>query len=209
MDLKESIHNELVNLYKTKELTVEERFNNYFGDKDLNENIEDLGYFILKESYNDNSINEQFGSFITGLFGNLGGNIEQQLKEWLIGKAMDWFVKDFFVKVGGGDSAMYNSIKKYVQITFAEMAFTEMVSTLTDCGKVSKLMIYGLFEYILDIMLSKLSLDGVIVDTIRQELDRTFIEESGLAEKIASFVSDTICGKSESIREKIKNLSFS
>jgi hypothetical protein len=209
MDLKESIHNELVNLYKTKELTVEERFNNYFGDKDLNENIEDLGYFILKESYIDNTINEGLGSFITGLFGNLGGNVEQQLKEWLIGKAMDWFVKGFFVKVGGEDSAMYESIKKYVQITFAEMPFTEMVSTLTDCDKVSKLMIYGLFEYILDAMLSKLSLDGVIVDTIRQELDRTFIEESELAEKIASFVGDTICGKSNSIREKIKNLSFS
>jgi hypothetical protein len=209
MDLKESIHNELVNLYKTKELTIEERFNNYFGDKDLNENIEDLGYFILKESYNDNTINEGLGSFISGLFGNLGGNVEQQLKEWAIGKAMDWFVKPFFNKVGGEDSGMYESIKKYVQITFAEMPFTEMVSTLSDCDKVTKLMTYGLFEYLLDNMLSKLRLDGVIVDNIRQELDRKFIEESGLAEKISSLVSGTICGKSESIREKLKNLSFS
>lgn len=213
MDLRESIHNELVNLYKTKELTVEERFNNYFEGKDLSENIDDLGMFILKEAYHNNTLNEGafegVSSFITGLFGNLGGNVEQQLKEWLIGKAMDWFVKDFFVKVGGEDSAMYESIKRYVQITFAEMPFTEMVSTLTDCDKVSKLMIYGLFEYILDAMLSKLSLDGIIVDTIRQELDRTFIEDSGLAEKISSFVSDTICGKSNSIKEKLRNLSFS
>ena len=209
MDLRESIHNELVNLYKTKELTVEERFNNYFEGKDLSENIDDLGMFILKEAYHNNTLNEGLFDFLGGLFGNLGGNVEQQLKEWVIGKAMDWFVKPFLGKIGGEDSGMYENIKKYVQITFAEMPFTEVVSTITDCDKMIQLMTYGLFEYLLDTMMSKVGLDGVMVDTIRQELDRAFIEDSGLANRVAGIVSGTVCGKSDAIKEKLKDLSFS
>lgn len=209
MDLRESIHNELVNLYKTKELTVEERFNNYFEGKDLSENIDDLGMFILKEAYHNNTLNEGLFDFLGGLFGNLGGNVEQQLKEWVIGKAMDWFVKPFLGKIGGEDSGMYENIKKYVQITFAEMPFTEIVSTITDCDKMIQLMTYGLFEYLLDAMMSKVGLDGVMVDTIRQELDRAFIEDSSLANRIAGIVSGAVCGKSDAIKEKLKDLSFS
>lgn len=206
MDLRESIHNELVNLYKTKELTLEERFNNYFEGKDLSENIDDLGMFILKEAYHNNTLNE---SFLGGLFGNLGDNIKQQLKEWIIGKAMDWFVKPFLGKIGGEDSGFYENIKKYIQVTFAEMPFSEVVSTITNCDKMMPLLTYGLFEYLLDVMLSKVGLDGVMVDTIRQELDRAFIEDSAIANKISDIAKDTLCGKSDAIKEKIKDLSFS
>lgn len=207
MNLRESLHNELVNVYNTKNETLEERYNRYFEGKTFtNESeIESLGYFIIRESYHNKTLNEGFLDFFGGLFTNLGGNVEQQLKEWVIGKAMDWFLKPFIGKIGGEDGQMYEKIKKYMQITFAEMPFTQIVSTITNCDKMTQLMTYGLFEYLLDSMLSKLNLDGVIVDNIRQELDRTFIEQSDLANKIASMVSGVVCGTSEKLSSKLKD----
>lgn len=210
MELRESIHNELINIYQSKNETIQERYDRYFKGKDITteSDVEQLGYFFLKESYENKTLNE---NFFTNLFSNFGGNVEQQLKEWMIGKAMDWFVKPFLGKIGGQDGQMYENIKKYVQITFAEMPFTEIVSTVTDCEKMIRLMTYGLFEYLLDKMLTNLNLDGVIVDNIRQELDRTFIEQSGIANKIASVVDNVVCGKSQSLKDRLSgfDLDFS
>lgn len=207
MNLREALHNELVDVYQRKNETSQDRFNKYFSGKTFTteSEIESLGYFILREQYHNNTINEGLGDFISGLFGNLGGNVEQQLKEWLIGKGMDWFVKPFFNKVGGEDSAMYENIKKYVQVTFAEMPFSEVLSTMSDCSKMSKLMTFGLFEYLLDTMISKVGLSGPIVDNIRQELDRSFIENSALANKVASIAEDVVCGKSDSLKDRLKD----
>lgn len=207
MKLRESLHNELVNVYNSKNETIEDRYQKYFGGKTLTteSEIESLGYFILRESYHNTTLNEGLSDFFGGLFSNLGGNVEQQLKEWLIGKAMDIFLKRFIGKIGGEDGQMYEKIKKYMQITFAEMPFTQIVSTITNCEKMTQLMTYGFFEYLLDSMLSKLNLDGVLVDNIRQELDRTFIEQSELANKIASMVSGVVCGVSEKLSSKLKD----
>ena len=112
MNLREALHSELVDVYQRKNETSQDRFNKYFSGKTFTteSEIESLGYFILREQYHNKTLNE---NFFTNLFSNFGGNVEQQLKEWLIGKGMDWFVKPFFNKVGGEDSRMYENIKKY------------------------------------------------------------------------------------------------
>lgn len=204
MNLREALHSELVDVYQRKNETSQDRFNKYFSGKTFTteSEIESLGYFILREQYHNKTLNE---NFFTNLFSNFGGNVEQQLKEWLIGKGMDWFVKPFFNKVGGEDSRMYENIKKYVQVTFAEIPFSEVLSTMSDCTKMSKLMTFGLFEYLLDTMITKVGLSGAIVDNIRQELDRSFVENSALVNKVASIAEDVVCGKSDSLKDKLKD----
>ena len=66
-------------------------------------------------------------------------------------------------------------------------------------------MTFGLFEYLLDTMISKVGLSGPIVDNIRQELDRSFIENSALVNKIASIAEDVVCGKSDSLKDRLKD----
>tara|TARA_R110000803_G_scaffold129867_11_gene197220 strand:+ start:6262 stop:6906 length:645 start_codon:yes stop_codon:yes gene_type:complete len=207
MKLKESIHNQLVNLYDTKNSTLEERYSKLFGETELTEqHIEPLGYFILRESFNNDSLNEGFGDFFTGLFSNFGGNVQEQLKEWVIGKVMDWFVKPFIGKIGGEDGAMYENIKRYMQVTFADMPFTEIISTITNCTKVTKLLILGMFEFMLDKMLSSFSFDSVIMDNIRQQLDKSFIEDSALINRITDIADDVVCSRTSSLKDKLKDM---
>lgn len=216
MNLRESLHKELINVYNSKTETVEDRYNKVFeGITFTNENeIEMLGNFILNEAFKserleEGVLEEGIFDFFGNLIGGLGGNVTEQLKEWLIGKLMDWFVKPFLGKIGGADGQMYEEIKRYVQVTFAEMPFTEIVSTVTDCDKMTRLMTYGLFEYLLNKMLLSLNLDGIIVDTIRQELDKTFIEQSAIANKIATIVGDTVCGNADKIKSNLADIDFS
>ena len=210
MKLKESIHNQLVNLYDTKNSTLEERYSKLFGETELTEqHIEPLGYFILRESFNNDSLNEGFGDFFTGLFSNFGGNVQEQLKEWVIGKAMDWFVKPFLGEIGGKDGengAFYENLKRYVQVTFADMPFMDIVSTIQDCNKMTKLLILGMFEFMLDKMLSNLSFDSVIMDNIRQQLDKSFIEDSELINKITLSIGGALCDRSSSLKDKLKDM---
>ena len=207
MKLKESIHNQLVNLYDTKNSTLEERYSKLFGETELTEqHIEPLGYFILRESFNNDSLNEGFGDFFTGLFSNFGGNVQEQLKEWVIGKVMDWFVKPFIGKIGGEDGAMYENIKRYMQVTFADMPFTEIISTITNCTKVTKLLILGMFEFMLDKMLSSFSFDSVIMDNIRQLLDKSFIEDSALINRITDIADDVVCSRTSNLKDKLKDM---
>lgn len=207
MKLKESIHNQLVNLYDTKNSTLEERYSKLFGETELTEqHIEPLGYFILRESFNNDSLNEGFGDFFTGLFSNFGGNVQEQLKEWVIGKVMDWFVKPFIGKIGGEDGAMYENIKRYMQVTFADMPFTEIISTITNCTKVTKLLILGMFEFMLDKMLSSFSFDSVIMDNIRQQLDKSFIEDSALINRITDIADDVVCSRTSNLKDKLKDM---
>jgi len=162
---------------------------------------------MLRESFNnDNNLNEGLFDFFGGLFKNFGGNVEEQLKEWVIGKAMDWFVKPFLGQIGGEDGTMYENIKKYVQVTFADMPFTQIVSTITDCNKMTKLLILGMFEFMLDKMLSNLSFDSVIMDNIRQQLDKSFIEDSELINKITLSIGDAICGNTGALKDKLSDM---
>ena len=208
MELKESIHKSLVKLYDSKTSTVEERYKKMFGDVVITEqHIEPLGYFMLRESFNnDNNLNEGLFDFFGGLFKNFGGNVEEQLKEWVIGKAMDWFVKPLLGKIGGEDGAMYENIKKYVQVTFADMPFTQIVSTITNCSKMTKLLILGMFEFMLDKMLTNLSFDSVIMDNIRQQLDKSFIEDSSLINKLTDMVDDVVCSKTSNLKDKLSDM---
>lgn len=206
MKLREAIHSELVDLYNKKNSTIEQRFNNEF--KDINEsnvNIDKLGTFILRESFNgEDNLNEGLFDFFGNLLGGLGGNVSEQLKEWAIGKVMDWFVKPLVTKLGA-DEGLYSSLRTYVQVTFADIPLMEIMSTITNCAKMTKILVLGFFEFVLTSMLSKLKLDSVFIDTIRQELDKSFIENSAFINKISMKVSDVVCGAADGLKNNIAN----
>lgn len=211
MNLRESIHNELLNVYSEKNTTIEERYEKFFGGREITteQDIELLGYYILHETFRAQKLEEGLWdtatNFLGGLFSNFGGNVKEQLKEWLIGKLMDWFVKPFIGKIGGEDGQLYESIKQYIQVTFADMPFTDIVSTITDCSKMTKLLILGLFEYMIVKMLGSLNLDSVIIDNMRQQLDKVLIEDSAMVNKLTDMVDEFVCSKTGSIKDKLKD----
>ena len=226
MNLKESIKKELLAKYEAKNTTIEERFKKHFSDLDLTKELSEsdvkkLGNFILLEVYNqEGEINEGLfsgiTSFIGGLFGNLGGNVTEQLKEWLVGWVLDKTVGKIFnattVNAETGEvtyTPFYNMFRSTVKNTLAELSFGELIEVATDCDKLTKHLTLGFTEAMLEEMLGKLNLDGVIVDNIRQELDKTFIENSTFINKLAGSISKYVCGATESIRNSVNNFSSS
>ena len=162
---------------------------------------------MLRETINnEGQLNEGIFDFFGNLFGGLGGNIGEQLKEWAIGKVLDWMVKPVVVNLMGANQEFYNHIKKFIQVTFADIPLGEVMSTITDCTKMTKIMILGFSEFMLATVIEKLSLTGVIADTLRQELDKTFIEGSdfitGVTEKVAAYV----CPIADQLRDNVSKM---
>ena len=67
-------------------------------------------------------------------------------------------------------------------------------------------LILGMFEFMLDKMLSNLSFDSVIMDNIRQQLDKSFIEDSELINKITLSIGDAICGNTGALKDKLSDM---
>ena len=55
-------------------------------------------------------------------------------------------------------------------------------------------------------MLTNLSFDSVIMDNIRQQLDKSFIEDSSLINKLTDMVDDVVCSKTSNLKDKLSDM---
>lgn len=201
MEIKNLLHEELVSLYNEKNVSYRDIYKEKFAGKEINEsNIGEFTVFLIKADENS-TINEGIGSFIKGLFTNMPSNVEEQVKEWAIGKILDTLAKPVLTRFLKVSDASYMELRDYLKVTFAEMPLKDLVQVVRSCDRMVTLLINGIFEYIIKKAIDATGFQGIFADNIRQQLDKSFVEGSPMFNNIAETIKSSVCSFTDNISD--------
>jgi hypothetical protein len=201
MEIRNLLHEELVNLYNEKNVSYRDIYKEKFAGVKIDEsNIGEFTAFLIKADEHA-QINEGIGSFIKGLFTNMPDNVGEQVKEWAIAKILDTLAKPVLTKfLKMGDSS-YMELRDYLKVTFAEIPLGQLVQVVRSCDKMVSLLLGGVMEYVIKKAIDATGFTGVFADNIRQQLDKSLVEGSPMFNQFADSIKASVCNFTDNVSD--------
>ena len=153
--------------------------------------------------YNEELINENFFSWLSGLvggtLGGIPGSVPQLGKEYIV----DWFLKTL-----GLDKTSY--LSSVISTTIGNIPIDEYGRLFTDCRFTSETISKSIVEAFFKQMREKGNMSGVggvLTDLLRNSVaDTLFKDKEGVIGSVSEGINDFICGKLSSVNSKMENV---
>lgn len=153
--------------------------------------------------YNEELINENFFSWLSGLVGGTLGGIPGSVPQ--LGKE---YITDWFLKTLGLDKTSY--LSSVISTTIGNIPVDQYGRLFTDCRFTSETISKSLVEAFFKQMTQKSNMSGVggvLTDLLRNSVaDTLFKDQDGIVGSVSKGLNDFICGKLNTVSDKMENV---